>query len=266
MVMAALPVIEKAPGVRAAANMPDYLAERASFNWQAARGQLKGLPGGGLNMAYEALDRQVLAGLGAKLAVRFVHGDGSCEDLSYEALLQQANRCANALRGLGIGRGERVCALLGRGATLHVAALGSIKGGMVFCPLFSAFGPEPVHTRLALAEASTLITTDVLYERKVAALRPTLPLLRNVLLVRTREGPLPPLTVDFDQCCAQSAQGLRTPRRRTSRCCTSPAARPGNPRACCMHIWASWRSRPVRSRRWICARRTSTGVRPIPVG
>ena len=51
------------------------------------------------------------------------------------------------LRALGVGAGERVFALCGRIPELYVAALGTLKHGGVFCPLFSAFGPEPIRQR-----------------------------------------------------------------------------------------------------------------------
>jgi acetyl-CoA synthetase len=188
-------------------NMADYAATCSGFSWDAARRELKGFASGGINIAHEALDRQVQAGLGAKLAVRFVGRDAArAAQFSYQQLWRAANRCANALAGLGVARGGRVFSLLGRGPALHISALGTIKAGMVFCPLFSAFGPEPVQTRLQLGEAGVLITTDVLYRRKIAQIRAQLPLLRQVLVVRTSAEQLPPGTLDFDALLAQSAE------------------------------------------------------------
>jgi acetyl-CoA synthetase len=179
-------------------NMADYADERRRFDWQRARSLLAGLPGGGLNMAFEALDRQVAAGRGERLAVRFIDRDGKRQDFTYTALTQAANRCANVLCNLGLERGARIFALLGRGPVLHIAALGTMKAGMVFCPLFSAFGPEPVRTRLELGEAAVLITTATLYERKIAPLRAQLPKLRQVLLVHTSGAGLPEGSLDFN--------------------------------------------------------------------
>jgi acetyl-CoA synthetase len=189
-----------------ASNMADYAAECRRFDWLAARNLLGTLPLGGLNIAYEALDRQVAAGRGEQLAVRFVARDGARRDFCYDALRRAANRCANALLRLGVARGDRVFTLLGRGPALHIAALGAMKGGMVCCPLFSAFGPEPVRMRLELGAATVLITSDVLFERKVAAIRATLPQLRHVLVVRTSERALPADTIDFDAALAATSE------------------------------------------------------------
>ena len=49
--------------------------------------------------------------------------------------------------------------LLGRVPELYIAALGTLRNGSVFSPLFSAFGPEPVRTRMAIGEAKVLVTT-----------------------------------------------------------------------------------------------------------
>jgi acetyl-CoA synthetase len=59
----------------------------------------------------------------------------------------------------------------------------------VFCPLFSAFGPEPIRARMAIGRARVLVTTEALYHRKVAPLRASLPDLAHVLLVG--EGGVP---------------------------------------------------------------------------
>ncbi len=50
-------------------NLNDYEAQRASFRWEEVAKELDGLPGGGLNIAYEALDRHVAKGKGDKTAV-----------------------------------------------------------------------------------------------------------------------------------------------------------------------------------------------------
>jgi acetyl-CoA synthetase len=66
---------------------------------------------------------------------------------------------------------------------LYIAALGTLKNRSVFTPLFSAFGPEPIQTRINLARAKVLVTTESLYRRKVEALRASLPSLLYVLLI-----------------------------------------------------------------------------------
>jgi len=175
--------ITKLPLDIAGANLQDYARTVADFSWEQARALLDGLPAGGLNIAHEAVDRHVARGLGGKTAIRWIGQDGTVRDLTYEDLRRQTNRFANVLAGLGLARGERVYSLLGRTPGLYVAALGTLKAGCVFCPMFSAFGPEPIKARMEIGEATVLVTTESLYRRKVAAWRAELPSLRHVLII-----------------------------------------------------------------------------------
>jgi acetyl-CoA synthetase len=165
-------------------NLRDYEAARTADFWERARGELDGLPGGrGLNIAHEAIDRHAMGERSDHLALRSLGKRGQVRDLTYAELGRETSRFANALQGIGIGKGDLVAVLAGRIPALYVAALGTLKNRSVFSPLFSAFGPEPIRTRLAMGNAKVLVTTEALYERKVAALRSSLPDLRHVILV-----------------------------------------------------------------------------------
>ncbi|MGN6742639.1 MAG: acetate--CoA ligase, partial [Amnibacterium sp.] len=178
-------------------NLVDYAATCASFTWDAARATLDGLPGGGLNIAHEAVDRHAVGAAGEKDALRFVRADGSVQRTTYAQLREATDRFAGVLRGLGVERGERVFSLLGRRPELYVAALGTLKNASVFCPLFSAFGPEPIRQRMHLGGARVLVTTRALYTRKVLPVRDALPGLEYVLLVDDGSGPAPEGTLDL---------------------------------------------------------------------
>ena len=176
--------IVKTPGLaQAEPVLRDYEAECARFAWDGARALLDGLPGGGLNIAHEAVDRHVTAGRGGKTAIRWLGKGGERRDITYADLQRDTAQFAAMLHGLGLEKGDRVFSLLGRVPELYVTALGTLKAGLVFSPLFSAFGPDPVRTRMEIGEASVLVTTKALYERKVAAWRSELPSLKHVLLV-----------------------------------------------------------------------------------
>jgi acetyl-CoA synthetase len=171
-------VVGKPP--RVAPNVADYEEALATFEWDDVRSALDGLPGGGLNIAHEAVDRHVAAGRGDHVALRFTSVG---HRITYTELAGLTNRFANVLESLGVGRGDRVATLLGRKPPLYVTALGAMKRGAVYLPLFSAFGPEPVCQRLDLGSARVLVTSAALYRRKVLPVRDRLPLLRHVLLV-----------------------------------------------------------------------------------
>jgi acetyl-CoA synthetase len=167
----------------ARANLRDYDQAAARFSWDDARALLDGLPDGGLNIAYEAVDRHVEHGRGGKIALRWIGQDDSIRALTYSDLKGQTNRFANVLRSLDIGKGDRVYCLLGRVPDLYIAALGSLKAGAVFCPLFSAFGPEPIKARMSIGEAKLLVTTEHHYRRKIASWRNELGSLRHVIFI-----------------------------------------------------------------------------------
>jgi acetyl-CoA synthetase len=133
---------------------------------------LDGLPGErGLNIAHEAVDRHAAGDRAGCIALRCLGKDESVRDLTYAELSAQTSRFANVLRSLGVGKGDRVFVLAGRIPELYVAALGTLKNRSVFCPLFSAFGPEPIRARLAIGQGRVLLTTAALYRKKIAGIR-----------------------------------------------------------------------------------------------
>ena len=169
-------------GEPAPAVMHNPAPKKIDFSWDDARAELAGLPDGGLNIAFEAVDRWVAAGWGEQTALRWLGKNGDRREFSYADLARLSNCFANLLERLGVGRGDRVCILAGRIPELYITALGALKAGAVFCPLFSAFGPDPVRVRLVKSQARVLVTTALLYERKVRAQRDALPDLQHVLL------------------------------------------------------------------------------------
>jgi acetyl-CoA synthetase len=183
---------------RVGPNLVDYDAARDTFSWEAARTELDGLPGGaGLNIAHECVDRHCRGTAGDRVALRWLDREGRAHDYTYARLRELTDRFANVLQGLGVGKGDLVCTLLGRVPALYIAAIGAWKNRSVFCALFSAFGPEPIQVRLAIGRARVLVTTPALYHRRVAALRDALPDLEHVLLLPADEQPRPPATRDL---------------------------------------------------------------------
>ena len=176
-------IVKSAEDLRLPPNLPRVEPVPAAEFWAHARSALDGLPGGGLNIAHEALDRHRGGPRSEQVAFRWLRRNGERQEATYDELARLSNRFANALAALGIDKGDVVAALAGRIPELYVGALGTLKNLSVFCPLFSAFGPEPLHTRLALGKAKVLPTTELLYERKVAGIRAALPDLEHVILV-----------------------------------------------------------------------------------
>jgi acetyl-CoA synthetase len=181
--------------------MADYEAERASFTWEKARQALDGLPkGGGLNIAHEAVVRHASGPRRDHVAIRCIGRHGERLEVTYGELDERSSRFANVLSALGVQPGERVFALMPRTVDLFVAAMGTLKHRSVLCPLFAAFGPEPICQRMELGGGRALITTPTLYRHKVAGIRDRLPELRHVLLVgeSASSGAGPDGTLDLD--------------------------------------------------------------------
>jgi acetyl-CoA synthetase len=168
----------------------DYADTIAGFSWDAIRRELQGLPDGkGLNIAHEAVDRHADGGLHDHLALRWLGSEGFTREFTYGELKGQSNRFANILKGLGTGKGDTVSVLAGRIPELYIAALGILKNTSIFCPLFSAFGPEPIYQRLSKGDAKVLVTTERYYQQKVSQLRDKLPKLQHVLIVDVKYHP-----------------------------------------------------------------------------
>ncbi len=148
-------------------------------DWDAL---IEGLPQGRINIAHEALDRHLAAGHGAQTALRWLSKDTGQHDITYAALTGMSSRLANVLCAHGLVPGDRVFGLLGRQPALYATALGTLKAGMIFTPLFSAFGPEPILTRMQIADCTALVTTAAIYTRKIAPLRDQVPGLKLVLV------------------------------------------------------------------------------------
>ncbi|MFD9025348.1 acetate--CoA ligase [Streptomyces parvulus] len=190
--------------------LDDYDRVYGSFTWSQARAEMTGLPGGGLNMAHEAVDRHAFSEKAAKVALRCIARDDSVTTVTYAELARRTSRFASALQSLGVGRGDRVFTLLGRCPELYTSVLGTLKNTSVLCPLFSAFGPDPVEQRLRLGDAQVLVTTADLYRRKVAGHRKSVPGLKYVLIVGPGSEELPG-TSSFDDLVSDAPDTFQVP-------------------------------------------------------
>lgn len=178
------PTITKPPidQFRVRPNLDDYEAVRSRFVYADVVKELDGLPGGGLNIAYEAIDRHVAAGRGDKLCWIWEGKDGSVETYSYADARRMSNRFANMLAALGVQKGDRVFCFMDRVPELYAAVFGTLKAGCVTGPLFSAFGPDAAGDRLADAGAKVLVTSPE-QRAKVEKMKPGLPDLKHIIIV-----------------------------------------------------------------------------------
>ena len=200
-------VIRKSPeDLRVPPRLADWQGERARFAWSDVRKELTGAAQGGLNIGRLAVDRHLATAVRERVAFRFIGRNDARRDVTYAELARQTNRFANVLKRLGVGRGERLFILAARVPELYTAAIGALKNGTVVAPLFSAFGPAPIRTRMAIGEGRVLLTSESLFRRKVAGILGQLPALEHILLIGDDGGRTDvPGTLDFATLMEQAA-------------------------------------------------------------
>lgn len=129
--------------------------------------------GGQLNVSHNCLDRHVLAGRGDKVAFHFEGEPGDTRTVTYADLLDETQRFANVLKGLGVGKGDRVNIYLPMIPEAAVAMLACARIGAAHSVVFGGFSAHSLRDRINDAEAKVLITADGGHRRgDVFALKP----------------------------------------------------------------------------------------------
>jgi acetyl-CoA synthetase len=126
---------------------------------------VKWFEGGQLNASYNCLDRHVEAGGGDKVAYYWEGEPGEERAITYRELLDEVSRFANALKELGVRRGDRVAIYLGMVPELPVAMLACARIGAPHSVVFGGFSSESLRDRIIDAEAKVLVTADGGYRR-----------------------------------------------------------------------------------------------------
>jgi len=114
---------------------------------------------GELNLSYNCLDRH-LAEHGDQVAYHWVGEPGDTRSLTYSDLAKEVNRFANALKGLGLEKGDRVAIYMGMIPELPVAMLACARLGLVHSVVFGGFSADALSSRILDAEARLVITQD----------------------------------------------------------------------------------------------------------
>ncbi len=129
---------------------------------------------GKLNVAYNCLDRHVIAGRGDRVAIHWEGEPGDTRTITYAELTAQVKRAANAFAALGVGQGDRVAIYLPMIPEAVVAMLAVARLGAIHSVVFGGFSAESLRARIEDAEAKLVITADGGYRKgKVFPLKPT---------------------------------------------------------------------------------------------
>ncbi|TML41274.1 MAG: acetate--CoA ligase [Actinobacteria bacterium] len=152
--------------------------------------------GGSLNVSYNCLDRHVDAGRGEQVAFHWEGEPGDTRTITYAQLLADVSRFANALKGLGVRRGDRVAIYMPMIPELPVAMLACARIGAAHSVVFGGFSADALGGRINDAQAKVLITADGGWRRGAvvplkanadAALEDT-PSIEHVVVARRTSG------------------------------------------------------------------------------
>jgi acetyl-CoA synthetase len=161
-----------------------------ALDWQVP--DAKWFAGGKLNVSYNCLDRHVEAGKGDRVAYHWEGEPGDKRTITYQELLDEVCRCANALKELGVKRGDRVAIYMPMIPELPIAMLACTRVGAAHTVVFGGFSADSLRDRIQNAEAKVLVTADGGNRRGApAALKPACdeamedtPSIEKVLVVR----------------------------------------------------------------------------------
>ncbi|MEV0613850.1 acetate--CoA ligase [Nonomuraea sp. NPDC050404] len=149
--------------------------------------------GGELNVAYNCVDRHVEEGRGDKVAYHWEgEPEGDTRTLTYNDLKTEVSKAANALRELGVSKGDRIAIYMPMIPELPIAMLACARIGAIHSVVFGGFSASALKSRIDDADAKVVITADGGYRRgKPSALKPTVdeavaecPQVEHVLVVR----------------------------------------------------------------------------------
>ncbi|MFD9666087.1 acetate--CoA ligase [Rhodococcus sp. NPDC059968] len=124
---------------------------------------------GRLNVAYNCVDRHVLAGNGDRVAIHFEGEPGDTRDLTYNDLLAEVSKAANTFSDLGLVAGDRVAIYMPMIPEAIVTMLACARLGLTHSVVFAGFSASALRSRIDDAEAKLVVTVDGQWRRGQAA-------------------------------------------------------------------------------------------------
>ena len=133
------------------------------FEWDYPR--FRWFVGAQCNITVNALDRHVNSWRKNKVAFVWIGEDGSEVTVSYGQLLRRVNRVANALKSLGVGKGDRVVIYMPLTIEGVTAMLACARIGAIHSVVYAGFSAGALRSRIEDAHAKVVMTSDVTYRR-----------------------------------------------------------------------------------------------------
>ena len=152
-----------------------------------------------MNEAHEAIDRHAEGWRKNKVAL-YADGPDGARKYTFLELKLLSNQFANVLKSLGIARGDRVFTYMGRHPELYIAAIGTLKNGSVWGPLFGGFRAEAVMDRLEDSGAKAVVTVPDLKASSIDEIVDSLPELEYVIVAKSDDAELTgDRTISFEE-------------------------------------------------------------------
>jgi len=130
-------------------------------NYNFNKGKINWFNGGKLNASYNCIDRHINAGYGNEVAIIWEGNDPKqSRKFTYSDLLKEVSLFANALKSLGVQKGDRVCLYMQMIPELAIAVLACARIGAVHSVVFGAFSSDSLRDRINDSECKILVTQD----------------------------------------------------------------------------------------------------------
>lgn len=188
-------------------NLVDYQKTYDTFKWEDVKHEVDWFSGDKINAAYNAVDRNLTNGRRNKVALYSIGNDNKLSKLTFQDISEQSNKMGNALKSLGVEKGDRVFVYLPRIPELYVSTVAIAKVGAVAGPLFSAFGPDALKDRLENSEATVIITNPQL-KPKLDEIFHDLPNLEYVIVVGGDDEKLGEREFSYEKLLDESSDKL----------------------------------------------------------
>jgi acetyl-CoA synthetase len=162
---------------RAAKELPWFKTWDRVFDWNPPT--FKWFVGAETNLAYNAIDRHVLAGRGGHAALVYVNERGEQVVQTYAQFLFHVKQIAAALRGLGIKKGDRITIYMPPCVESLALMLATVRIGAIHSIVFAGFGAQALADRIEASGSRLVFATDITYRRGKNV--PLLPIVNEAL-------------------------------------------------------------------------------------
>ncbi len=148
---------------RAAEQLPWFRKWDQVFDWQYP--SFKWFVGGQTNIAYNCLDHHVKNGWGGHTALIYANERGERRLFSYGQLKWEVERAAAALRGMGLGKGDRLTVYMPTCPEAIILMLACVRIGAIHSVVFAGFGANALADRIKASGSKLIFTADVTYRK-----------------------------------------------------------------------------------------------------